>query len=58
LTEIFDPFRRGARKGEARAQGLGLGLFITEQIVLAHGGKIEVRSTPAEGTAFVVTLPS
>jgi signal transduction histidine kinase len=39
------------------AHGLGLGLYITHQIVLAHGGSIDVRSTQAEGTQFLVTLP-
>jgi len=54
LPRIFEPFRRGAR--ETRAQGLGLGLFITERIVAAHGGKIDVRSG-AEETKFSISLP-
>ena len=58
LPRIFEPFRRGAKTGARQAQGLGLGLFIAEQIVLAHGGKIRVRSTEAEGTYFTITLPS
>jgi signal transduction histidine kinase len=53
LPHIFEPGRRG----DARSGGLGLGLFIVQQIVLAHGGSIEVRSTEAEGTAFTVVLP-
>jgi signal transduction histidine kinase len=37
--------------------GLGLGLFISLQIVRAHGGRIEVRDTPGGGATFVVDLP-
>jgi len=53
LSHLFEPGRRG----DARAGGLGLGLFIARQIVLAHGGRIEVRSVEADGTVFTVTLP-
>ena len=55
LPRIFDPFRGGRTSSGSR--GLGLGLFITQQIVAAHGGQIAVTSSPAEGTAFKVTLP-
>ena len=58
LPRIFDPFRRAAEGRTAAAQGLGLGLFITRQIVLAHGGTIDVISEQPEGTTFKVTLPS
>jgi two-component system sensor histidine kinase/response regulator len=56
LPRLFEPFH--ARKGmRPRGQGLGLGLYIARQIVLAHGGDIAVRSTPAEGTTFRFALP-
>jgi len=54
LPHVFEPGRRG--NGE-RTGGLGLGLFIVQQIVLAHGGAIEVRSSEEEGTTFEVSLP-
>lgn len=55
LPHIFDPFRRGSREGGA-ADGLGLGLYIVQQIVTAHRGNIEVRSD-AGRTTFQVRLP-
>jgi signal transduction histidine kinase len=52
---IFQQFERGA--GAARVAGLGLGLYISEQIIHAHGGRIEVRSEPGQGAEFCVYLP-
>jgi signal transduction histidine kinase len=37
--------------------GLGLGLYITRQIVEAHGGRIFAESEPAQGSTFTVELP-
>lgn len=54
LPFVFDPYQRGP---SAPSRGLGLGLFIAEQIAVAHGGTIAVRSTKEEGTMFVVSLP-
>ena len=51
---LFDPFRRGTRPSR---DSLGLGLYIVRQIVLAHGGTIDVRSDERDGTAFRVQLP-
>jgi signal transduction histidine kinase len=51
---IFDPFRSSDTR-RARAEGLGLGLFIVNQIVLAHGGTVGVESDGR--TTFRVTLP-
>jgi signal transduction histidine kinase len=56
LPKLFEPYRRGPEAAEARGS-LGLGLYITRQIVLGHGGSIEVSSTQAAGTTFTVHLP-
>jgi signal transduction histidine kinase len=53
---LFDAYRSSAVRGD-RSRGLGLGLFITQQIVRGHAGHIEVRSSASEGTTFTVTLP-
>ena len=56
LPVIFDPFRGGERRQRGRG-GLGLGLYIVQQIARAHGGTASVQ-TPAPGrTEFVVRLP-
>jgi signal transduction histidine kinase len=55
LREIFQPFRRGAQAGESA--GMGLGLAITQRIVQASSGSIEVVSTPGRGSCFTVCLP-
>jgi len=56
LPVLFDPFR-GNRNSTHTSRGLGLGLFISQQIARAHGGIIEVSSCSTEGTRFVVRLP-
>lgn len=56
LPVLFDPFRSTKHKG-AGSRGLGLGLFITEQIVRAHGGELAVSSSEADGTTFRFQLP-
>ncbi|HEX9103238.1 MAG TPA: ATP-binding protein, partial [Polyangia bacterium] len=55
IAELFEPFRRGSRAAHTR--GLGLGLYIVREIVLAHDGAVTVESTPADGTTFIVRLP-
>jgi signal transduction histidine kinase len=56
LPVLFDPFRSNNHKQE-RSSGLGLGLFISQQIALAHAGSIDVRSSEQDGTRFTVRLP-
>jgi signal transduction histidine kinase len=56
LPVLFEPFRRAGLEDRS-PQGLGLGLYIVEQIVLAHGGTIDVASTAENGTTFTVHLP-
>ncbi|RKH14226.1 PAS domain-containing sensor histidine kinase [Corallococcus sp. CA047B] len=55
LPHLFNPFRRGG--GGNTHGGLGLGLYIVEQVVKGHGGRIEVRSRASEGTTFRALLP-
>jgi len=52
---IFEQFERIT--GNDGTGGLGLGLYITRQLVEAHGGRIAVQSREGEGAVFQVTLP-
>lgn len=52
LSHVFDPFY------STKPSGLGLGLFISKDIVEQHGGRIEVQSRTVEGTTFTVWLPA
>jgi signal transduction histidine kinase len=56
LPHVFDPFRRG-QPSAGREDGLGLGLYIVQQIVQAHQGSIEVRSAADGRTAFSMRVP-
>jgi signal transduction histidine kinase len=51
---LFDPFRQGERRSSG---GLGLGLYIAQQIARGHGGDIDVTSSDEEGTRFSVKVP-
>ena len=55
LPNLFNPFRGGERP-PGRHQGLGLGLFIAQQLVRAHGGVIDVQSKDST-TRFCIRLP-
>jgi PAS domain S-box-containing protein len=56
LPNLFEPLT-GGRRSRAGSRGLGLGLYITREIVRSHGGTIAVTSSEADGTRFVVDLP-
>lgn len=49
---LFEPFQ------SSRAQGLGLGLFLSKRLVEAHGGTLSLRSRPGAGTTVRIVLPA
>ena len=57
LTQVFTRFFRTRAARRRPVAGVGLGLNIADALVAAHGGMIEVESTPGEGSCFRVTLP-
>jgi len=54
--KLFTPFFRGAAASRHKG-GLGLGLYITREIVRRHGGSMRVSSTPGQGATFSFELP-
>jgi two-component system sensor histidine kinase BaeS len=54
---VFDPFYRG-QNARRFPQGLGLGLSIARDVVVAHAGRLELESTPGQGSRFSIWLPA
>jgi len=50
IERIFEPFF------STKKEGMGIGLYLTKKIIDAHGGRIEVRSRPGEGTVFSIQV--
>ena len=56
LPTLFEAFHRASNVGDI--PGTGLGLVISKRCVDLHGGSIQVKSTPGEGTTFTVRIPA
>ena len=57
MADLFEPMKETARDAGADRRHLGLGLYIVGQIAKAHGGRVEVESSIAQGTTFTIRLP-
>jgi CheY-like chemotaxis protein len=57
LGRLFRPFSRVRDRRTADIEGSGLGLYICERIVRAHGGRLWVDTEPGQGSSFSFTLP-
>ena len=57
IEHLFERFYRVDKARSRSTGGTGLGLSITEKLVSLHGGSIEVKSKPGEGSTFTVQLP-
>lgn len=55
--QVFERFFRSKGKEEKNIEGLGLGLYIAFEIVIEHGGKMWVDSTPNKGSTFHFSIP-
>ena len=57
LTRIFDPYYRARFSDTQTRRGAGLGLTLVQQIVAAHGGRVEVESQAGSGSTFRLLFP-
>lgn len=55
---VFEPFYRGRAAIANQIQGSGLGLSLVRRIAEAHGGRVELASTPGRGSTFTICLPA
>ncbi len=53
---IFEPFQRG-EAAQRLPEGMGLGLTIARDLILAHHGRLTLTSTPGQGTCFTIHIP-
>lgn len=56
LSNIFDSFTQASNETSRKYGGTGLGLTIVKQLAELHGGSVDVKSKPGEGSVFIVTL--
>jgi signal transduction histidine kinase len=57
VTKIFEPYFRARFSDTQTRRGAGLGLTLVQQIVVSHGGRIEVESEPGKGSTFRLIFP-
>lgn len=57
LSAVFKPFYRGEQSRSRSTGGIGLGLAVTESIILAHNGKITIENIEPHGLKATITLP-
>jgi two-component system phosphate regulon sensor histidine kinase PhoR len=58
LPRLFERFYRVDKHRSRKLGGTGLGLAIVKHIVNVHGGRVEVESTPGQGSTFTICLPA
>ena len=52
MARIFEKFGRGRDQVERKVAGAGLGLYLSERVIRAHGSELTVDSTPGSGSVF------
>ena len=54
---VFRKFVRGAAARQSNVKGTGIGLAIVNAVIKAHGGSVDLQSTPGHGSRFTLLLP-
>jgi signal transduction histidine kinase len=57
MAEVYEPFTIGPVGEDGRRRNIGLGLFVVQHLVAAHGGSVQGESSAEAGTTFTVSLP-
>ncbi len=57
VPHLFQRFFRAATTAQAHTAGMGIGLYVVHEIVVQHGGSVEVTSEEGSGSTFTVQLP-
>ncbi len=58
LAKVFDPFFTTSEPGHGASHGVGLGLYIVQEIVREHDGCLAITSKPGKGTQVIILLPT
>jgi two-component system phosphate regulon sensor histidine kinase PhoR len=58
ISRLTERFYRVDKSRSRETQGTGLGLAIVKHVLLRHGGKLAIRSTPGKGSVFTASLPN
>lgn len=57
LPHIFERFYRAGNADSSKIAGMGIGLYVVQQVIALHGGRVEVTSAEAVGSTFTIALP-
>ena len=57
IESIFEPFGRAHNAQQHQLPGMGLGLYISKEIISRHNGRIWAQSAPGRGSTFSISLP-
>lgn len=57
LKHVFERYHRGDHQGDKEIKGHGQGLYYARMVIKAHRGKIDISSSPGQGTTITVVLP-
>jgi signal transduction histidine kinase len=58
LPHIFERFYRAANADDSRIAGMGIGLYVVQQVIALHDGHVEVSSVESSGSTFTIVLPA